>query len=886
MLPATTPRTRPLPLLLSGDASAALDAQELVSLQQLAPPGTDIARGPGATMETIGAAFTRQLEKGAEMVARIQKTGPRMRGERVYAFLKTELKRRGNRSLRRVSALEGFPREDCSKLVKYASRRKEPHIQYSAFHQIVTLCAQYPALGEQFLASEYMPANCRTQAALLAAWDRPDDPACDHRWRFFCELAAAFVTDDVVRRLVHRRSRQFICDAVTEGATVVEHLLNIAAASDGDNPFTAHIAIRYLKTVLSWSTFWNRLEVPRNAQHQVERDQSVPRLIGKLLDRARSLLEDVGLDATQSAVTTRQSSASPGGANAIRADEEGIDKYCLVLLRGLEHAFIRRLPLDRLRRIISGEVWYSNLENVVTLLRCPDSHLLAPQSSALVLGAVYLRCFPCRVEERSEYVEADSSDSSDDERDGDAPRFAFHIPGRMREWYLGTKEVVEARLAILHQRNASTKAMKVAKQRRAGDIPESLFMAVGPPGAPVPGPRESPRMPPGIEREIDPTPPSPPHQRSSSSQREDIDRVLYPRAPAPPSRWDHQLRPHSSPPLRPSAPPPLLRVPAPSHPDAFSAQRAIPRPPRSPGPQDIVVYPRAQALPLVNPLPWVPTRAIAPQTQTRRSSPASRDEDDPELTDDGSSDSDEETGDPLAENTAYLAAFLHPQPSEPEPILPGWHPEAWRQWARVPIPKDWSDWLAQEANRASAPGPSIVYASAARARSTRRRRRQAGVDNGAGDGIQDGAGEATSVSKSAGSISAFAIGGVAPDAPDSAITGPQEEEELAEPPPSTPTIVVTDADDKVPLALSPFLYSAETDLLADRHSDDDFSPVDYHLNETLPLRIIPKRSSSPLGNASRASSLSVLWLEDDDAEENLNLPELPTSAALLFGDEP
>ncbi|KAF7323993.1 hypothetical protein MKEN_00621000 [Mycena kentingensis (nom. inval.)] len=322
-----------------------------------APPGALRLPGPGVTMEAVGAALTSRFERVAEALARKQQSGPRFSADRIAAFLVKEMSY-GNPSLDWLRRLDGFPAKDCRLLVKYATRTMKPEIQYSAFHRILALCAVYPDLAQEFRNSQYL-SEFKTKDTVFSAWDRSEDPACDYRWHFICELAAAALTDDVIPSLVHRRSRDELCFGVIEGTTVLEHLLNISATADAT--MSSHLALRHLCTILAWPNFWARLEIPFDRHHQDKRDQSRQHVIARLFDRAKLLLQDAGFD---EALDIMVPSTAP-----IPVDEEAIDKFCMVLLDGFASYLRTHLPLHGMEAMMKHEVWYGGLNCVLQLLR-------------------------------------------------------------------------------------------------------------------------------------------------------------------------------------------------------------------------------------------------------------------------------------------------------------------------------------------------------------------------------------------------------------------------------------------------------------------------------------------------------------------------------------
>ncbi|KAJ7069248.1 hypothetical protein C8F01DRAFT_1112068 [Mycena amicta] len=401
-------------------------------LTRLSAPGSVALPGrnaPGSTMGYLGTKIAEKLGQGARKVAQIQQKGPGFSASRIQLFLDQERWRNSN--LRTAVASDFFLREvakDCDQLIQYASRSHKPSIQYSAFRQLVALCTRYPGLSTQFLHSKYFDttAESKRREQIFSAWNRPDDPSCTkfNHWHFFCELAAELVADTAAFLPIDSYStlEPAFFTLEVEGTGVVERLLNMSSP-DTSTSFPSHIAIRYLGTLLSRDIFWSPPES--------EPDQSPPKSIDKLLSRAKLLLQDLGLN------SNADSGSRP--VPILVLDNEGVDKFCAVLLSGLDDSFLSKLRAAGCSVDITSEPWYGNLEIIIELLRGVNAESIVPKSAVIAMNTNYQYHFLCTLEERSEYVPSEHSTSSDGKDDNDEaknvqavsepePASLLHIP--------------------------------------------------------------------------------------------------------------------------------------------------------------------------------------------------------------------------------------------------------------------------------------------------------------------------------------------------------------------------------------------------------------------------------------------------------------------------
>ncbi|KAJ7065665.1 hypothetical protein C8F01DRAFT_1351661 [Mycena amicta] len=345
----------------------------------------DEAGAPGRTLGRVYHFISAKLGGLVNGFARRRGRGPGAAADIILEFFSEQRWKEG--SVEDLRSRKQIPAEvltACDKLVQFAFRTQMPKTQYAAFRKLVGLSTRFPGLKTLFEESDYISSR-DSQNDLFRLWDRPEDCHCDPQWHFFCEFAAACVTDHAIFPLIKGRTPTALSSAVAHvsGLSFIEHLLN-KSAYDPKAPFLSHLVIRYLGSILGLQHFWKDLQA--TAEHGPS--QLHAGIVDKLLKRGELLLQDLGVDESEEDKTP------------LLLDEEGVDGYCEAVLLGLEMLFFygqRRLPA---RTSIADELWYHNLGSVVRLLRQEKSITLLPRSREIALKGMYAKHLPFHMEER------------------------------------------------------------------------------------------------------------------------------------------------------------------------------------------------------------------------------------------------------------------------------------------------------------------------------------------------------------------------------------------------------------------------------------------------------------------------------------------------------
>jgi hypothetical protein len=166
--------------------------------------------------------------------------GPTATSHRIEAFFGT-----GHQRVAKLDALESCPwlEEECSKLVKYAllcvrlvsilgfvgleSRRCETaRTQVATFKCIITIATRYCGTRGLFLKSKHLRRAGDTEALISAVWARADDTQ-PHEWDYYCQFAAACLSENHISPILEDISPQFLGSIYTESGdlSVIERLL-------------------------------------------------------------------------------------------------------------------------------------------------------------------------------------------------------------------------------------------------------------------------------------------------------------------------------------------------------------------------------------------------------------------------------------------------------------------------------------------------------------------------------------------------------------------------------------------------------------------------------------------------------------------------------------
>ncbi|KAJ7052893.1 hypothetical protein C8F01DRAFT_1331574 [Mycena amicta] len=367
----------------------------------------DEAGAPGRTLGRLYAFIAVQIGSLVNSVARQHGKGPGADAEIILEFFRHAQWKEDSESVQELHSREQIPMQvlaACGRLVKYAFRSQTPRTQFAAFRNLALLSTQFPGLKTFFEESEHIssaihpPTTTNSQQNLFRLWDRPDDSNCDSQWHFFCELAAACITDKAVYALIEGRAPAMLSSAVAHvsGLSFIEHLLNMSAYNPRV-PFLSHLAIRYLGNILSLKPFWQQLhqELCVDALPEHTGGQLHSGIVDKLLQRSELLLQDLGVDSDQLEETTVPE-------KPLLLDEEGVDTYCQAILLGLQTSFLQQLPVPT---SIVTELWYHSLRRVIHLLRREKSNGLLPKAREIALNETYTRHLPLRTEELEELAE-------------------------------------------------------------------------------------------------------------------------------------------------------------------------------------------------------------------------------------------------------------------------------------------------------------------------------------------------------------------------------------------------------------------------------------------------------------------------------------------------
>jgi hypothetical protein len=138
--------------------------------------------------------------------------------------------------------------EECSRLLKYAlpwvkfistkvlvglkiHRCETAQTQVATFKCVVTIATRYHRTRGLFLKSKHLRCAGYTEALISAVWARADDTQ-PHEWNYYCQLAAACLSEQHISLILGDISPRFLGSIDTESGdlSVIERLL-IAAES-------------------------------------------------------------------------------------------------------------------------------------------------------------------------------------------------------------------------------------------------------------------------------------------------------------------------------------------------------------------------------------------------------------------------------------------------------------------------------------------------------------------------------------------------------------------------------------------------------------------------------------------------------------------------------
>ncbi|KAJ7062574.1 hypothetical protein C8F01DRAFT_101388 [Mycena amicta] len=364
----------------------------------------DEAGAPGKTLGRLYSLISVKVGSLVNGVARRRGLGPGAAAEVILDFFSHA--RWTEESVQELHLQKQIPTQvlaACSRLIKFAFRSQTPKTQYATFQKLVVLSTQFPGLKAIFEESDHIssaiqpPTTRHSQNHLFRLWDRPDDSACDSQWHFFCELAAACITDQAIFALIEGRPPAAVSSAVAHvsGLSFIEHLLH-ASAYDPKAPFFSHLSIRYLASIRNLKHFWHYLHEELPLKDSPERSQLYSGIVDKLLRRGELLLQDLGVDQSGEEKTVTMKPLS--------LDEKGVDAYCEALLMGLQTSFLQPLPVHA---SILTELWYHNLGSVIRLLRQQESEILLPKSRGIALNDTCAKYLAFHMEEQEVDVESD-----------------------------------------------------------------------------------------------------------------------------------------------------------------------------------------------------------------------------------------------------------------------------------------------------------------------------------------------------------------------------------------------------------------------------------------------------------------------------------------------
>ncbi|KAJ7061259.1 hypothetical protein C8F01DRAFT_1252900 [Mycena amicta] len=216
------------------------------------------------------------------------------------------------------------------------------------------------------------------------------------------EFAAACIADGTIIALIegYPPSALSSADAHVSGLSFIEHLLN-NSIYDPEEPFSSHLCIRYLVSILNLKYFWEQPPPAEDTSGPDERRELHAGILNKVLKRAELLLQDLGVNNLDVISESRK----PPASKSLSLDPEGVDAYCEAVLIGLQMSFFLRLPAPM---SIVDELWYHNLRSVVWLLRLPQSKILLPKSGEITLNETYTKYLPFSLKSREVEVESDS----------------------------------------------------------------------------------------------------------------------------------------------------------------------------------------------------------------------------------------------------------------------------------------------------------------------------------------------------------------------------------------------------------------------------------------------------------------------------------------------
>lgn len=209
-------------------------------LQMRVVLGSSSDPAPGRTLNQIYSHVGDYVGMQVSRVAHRSGRGPTATSYRIEAFFGT-----GHQREAKLDALEGCPQleEECSKLLKYAlpcvtlisimgvvglenRRCKTARTQVATFKCIVTIATRYHGTRRLFLKSKHLRCAGDTEALISAVWARADDTH-PHEWDYYCQFAAACLSENPISLILEDALPQFLGSIDTESGdlSVIERLL-------------------------------------------------------------------------------------------------------------------------------------------------------------------------------------------------------------------------------------------------------------------------------------------------------------------------------------------------------------------------------------------------------------------------------------------------------------------------------------------------------------------------------------------------------------------------------------------------------------------------------------------------------------------------------------
>ncbi|KAJ7067472.1 hypothetical protein C8F01DRAFT_1121385 [Mycena amicta] len=328
---------------------------------------------PGRLLHETYNAAGRFAERHANRAGHRLGLGPLAIVERIHSFFKTDREAK----LEKIrSKLPHKLEKDCLRLTRYAFPEESFKTQIDAFRGIVTLSTLYPGLRVLFLsfvAPDTPPDP--TEGFFRRLWARDDAFGQAEDFLFHLQFAASCLSDADISTIIEESSFDGLSrvemQTETDGLCVIERLL---VASDCENPFLTHLALRYLMGILECPSFWLPLSLEHTTSHVFDA------VLRKVCIRATSALKDLGLGSNMPRREDEDDSAPSNDDDELallKSDMEGVDYLCCSILRGSQKA--GSIVCDA----SESPEWYEAFAELVKILRNPRAKRLVPDAWVL-----------------------------------------------------------------------------------------------------------------------------------------------------------------------------------------------------------------------------------------------------------------------------------------------------------------------------------------------------------------------------------------------------------------------------------------------------------------------------------------------------------------------